>query len=110
MPEARQFWQTGASGERRQRTFLARHASQALTGRVRFLGSDPDADASDCLRFSFEEAEALSGAGVEGPADATDASVSAAAIIADDVILRDESEVSMRVVVQPVNASEDLIA
>ncbi len=29
---------------------------------------------------------------------------------ADDVILRDESEVSMRVVVQPVNASEDLIA
>lgn len=93
LPDARQFWQTGASGERRQRTFLARHASQALTGRVRFLGSDPGAAASD---FVVEEAGLPFGAGVDGPADATDANVSAAAIMAEDVMVAGEGDESER--------------
>ena len=87
-PEARQFWQTGASGERRQRTFLALHASQALTGRVRFLGSEPEADTPDFLPCALEEEEeAGSCAGVDGLADATEANVSAAAIIAKLVMI-----------------------
>lgn len=93
LPEARQFWQTGASGDKRQRTFLARQASQALTGRVRFLGSEAEADASDFLACAFvvvveEEEAAGSWAGVDGPAEATDASVSAAAIMAEEAMLK----------------------
>ena len=89
LPEARQFWQTGASGERRQRTFLARHASQALTGRVRFLGSEPGADALETLAWGLDDEEG-SWAGVDGPADATEASVSAAAIMAEEAMMESD--------------------
>lgn len=90
-PDARQFWHTGASGERRQRTFLARQASQALTGLVRFLGS-PEAVTSDLLPCDLDEKGAGSWAGVDGPADATEASVSAAAIIADEAMVKKSAE------------------
>lgn len=85
MPEARQFWQTGASGERRHRTFFARQASHALTGRVRFFGSEvlAEDEAVEFLGWDREDEEA-SWAGVDGPAEATDARVSAAAIMSED--------------------------
>lgn len=89
---ARQFWQTGASGDSRHRTFLARQASHALTGLVRFLGSVVTGDAEDCSRAErADEASCVDAScdDLEGPAAAaaaTEAKVSAAAMMADEVI------------------------
>ncbi len=70
---------------------MARQASQALTGLVRFLGS-PEAVTSDLLPCDLDEEGAGSWAGVDGPADATEASVSAAAIIADEAMVKKSAE------------------
>lgn len=90
LPVARQFWHTGASGDSRQRTFLARHASHALTGRVRFLGSAVTGEAEDCARAERADDASCADAScdeLEGPAAAaTEARVSAAAMMADEVI------------------------
>ena len=57
------------------------------------MGSGAGSEASDLLACDLEDEASLSLAGLDGPADATDASVSAAAIIAELVMMGDVTRV-----------------